>query len=42
MSRELVSNLYLNIGITEVYDSKPPNDANKNDFSITSSLGWSF
>jgi hypothetical protein len=42
LSRELVSNLYLSIGITEFYDSRPPTDANKNDFSFTSSLGWSF
>jgi hypothetical protein len=42
LSRELVSSLYLSIGITEIYDSRPPADANKNDFSFTSSLGWSF
>ncbi len=42
ISRELVSSLYLSIGITEFYDSRPPTDANKNDFSVTSSLGWSF
>lgn len=42
VKRELLSHLYLNIGITEYYDSKPPTDANKNDFSFTSSLGWTF
>jgi hypothetical protein len=42
LSRELVSSLYLSIGITEIYDSRPPTEANKNDFSITSSLGWNF
>ncbi|MCL7961464.1 MAG: DUF481 domain-containing protein [marine benthic group bacterium] len=42
LSRELVSSLYLSIGITEIYDSRPPTDANKNDFSFTSSLGWNF
>lgn len=42
LSRELVSSLYLSIGVTEIYDSRPPTDANKNDFSFTSSLGWTF
>lgn len=42
LSRELVNNLYLAIGITEIYDSQPPSDVNKSDFSFTSSLGWTF
>ncbi len=42
LSRELVSSLYLSIGVTEIYDSRPPAEANKNDFSFTSSLGWTF
>ena len=42
LSRDLVSSLYLSIGVTEIYDSRPPTDANKNDFSVTSSLGWTF
>jgi hypothetical protein len=41
--REIVSNLNLGIGITELYDSLPPSaDAEKNDFSLTTYLGWSF
>jgi len=40
--RELLSHLYLNLGVTEIYDSKPPSDVNKNDFAFTSSLGWTF
>lgn len=42
LRREILSNLYLNFGVSEIYDSKPPADANKNDFSFTSSIGWSF
>jgi hypothetical protein len=42
LNRELLNQLYLTIGITEIYDSKPPTDTNKNDFSLTSSLGWTF
>jgi len=42
-ARELVQNFYLNIGITETFDSDPTAaDAQKNDFSITTSLGWTF
>jgi hypothetical protein len=42
LSHDLVNNLSLSIGITEIYDSKPPSDVNKNDFNFTSSLGWTF
>lgn len=42
LSRELVSNLYLSLGVSEFFDSRPPGEANRNDFSLTSSLGWSF
>jgi len=42
LNRELVNSLYLNIGVTEIFDSQPPTDANKNDLSFNSSLGWSF
>jgi len=42
-SREVVSNFYINVGVTEAYDSEPTSDdANKNDFSFTTSFGWSF
>ncbi|MGB5673539.1 MAG: DUF481 domain-containing protein [Gemmatimonadota bacterium] len=41
--REIVNNLDLGIGITELYDSRPPSvDAEKNDFSLTTYVGWSF
>ena len=42
-ARELVSKLDLNVGLTESYDSDPSSeDAAKNDFSINTSIGWSF
>ncbi len=40
--REVVNNLYLTLSLTEVFDSKPPETANKNDLSLTTSIGWSF
>lgn len=42
-SRDLFQNFNLNLGITETYDSDPTSvDAQKNDFSITTTLGWTF
>mgnify|MGYP001827292727 FL=1 len=42
-SREVLNNLYLNLSVTEVFDSRPTSaDANKNDFSFTTSIGWTF
>jgi hypothetical protein len=41
--REVLKNVYINVGVTEAFDSDPTAvDANKNDFSFTTSLGWSF
>jgi hypothetical protein len=40
--REVVNNLYLTLSLTEAFDSKPPPTANKNDLSVTTSIGWSF
>ena len=42
LRRELLSLLYLTVGFNEIFDSRPPGDANKNDFSLTTSLGWTF
>lgn len=43
VNREVVNNLYINLGVTEAYDSNPTAPgANKNDFTFTTSLGWSF
>jgi len=43
LSQEIVSALYLRIGVVEEYDSEPPSaTAHKNDFSFTTSLGWTY
>jgi hypothetical protein len=43
LTQEILNRLYLRIGLVEEYDSKPPSaDANKNDFRITTSLGWTY
>jgi len=43
LTQEILSDLYLRIGVVEEYDSEPPSaNANKNDFSITTSLGWTY
>lgn len=43
LRKELVSNLYLSVGVNEQYDSRPPAaGANKNDFYVSTSLGWTF
>lgn len=43
LRRELVSDLFLGIGINELYDSKPPSvEAATNDFSFTTTLGFKF
>lgn len=40
---EIVKNLYWALTIYETYDSDPPSTTSlKNDFGITTSLGWSF
>ena len=43
LTQEILNLLYLRIGVVEEYDSNPPSpDANKNDFRITTSLGWTY
>jgi hypothetical protein len=39
---EIVRNLYWTFTLYENYDSRPPVNANKNDFGITNSIGWKF
>ncbi len=40
---EVARHLYLNLTLDEDYDSNPPSEsANKNAFSTTTSLGWTF
>ncbi len=42
-SKEIVKNVDFSLGVDEYYDSRPPLDGtNQNDFSLTSSFGWSF
>jgi hypothetical protein len=43
LTQEILNLLYLRVGLVEQYDSKPPSaDANRNDFTITTSLGWTY
>jgi len=39
-----VADFYFNVSINEQFDSRPPTflETNKNDLSLTTSLGWSF
>jgi hypothetical protein len=39
---EIAHNLYWSFSLYENYDSKPPVNANKNDFGVTNSIGWKF
>ena len=41
-SRDLISNLTLNLDVTEYFDSRPPADTNRNAFSVSTSLAWTF
>ncbi len=43
VKQEVLKNFYVNVGVTDAFDSDPTAaDANKNDFSITTSFGWTF
>jgi hypothetical protein len=43
LSREIVNDFYLSVGVDEQFDSQPPTiDTEKNAFSVTTSFGWSF
>ncbi|MGW8283291.1 MAG: DUF481 domain-containing protein [Gemmatimonadota bacterium] len=42
VKHELLKLLYLTISVNEYYDTSPPADANQNDLSITTSIGWTF
>ena len=40
---EIVRNPYFSVNVYESYDSDPPvEDVARNDFSVSSSLGWTF
>jgi hypothetical protein len=42
VSWEFLRNLYWNLRIYENFDSKPPVNAPRNDFGVTTSVGWKF
>jgi hypothetical protein len=42
ISWEFIKDLYWNLRVYENFDSKPPINAPKNDFGITTGLGWKF
>jgi hypothetical protein len=43
LRQNIVGDLYWNLNLLEEYDSRPPqSDAANNDFSISTSLGWTF
>ena len=39
---ELIKDLYWSFQLYENYDTRPPVNASKNDFGVTTSLGWKF
>src|SRR5262249_25130166 len=39
---KLVNNFYFSLGFWDNFDSRPPTTAKKNEFGLSSSLGWSF
>jgi len=39
---KLVNDFYFSLGFWDNYDSRPPATAKKNEFGVSSSLGWSF
>jgi hypothetical protein len=39
---EIAHNLYWDFTLYENYDSRPPVNANRNDFGVTNSFGWKF
>jgi putative salt-induced outer membrane protein YdiY len=42
LRRELIEDLFVEISIYDSYDSKPPEDGEKNDYGIVTSLGYTF
>jgi uncharacterized protein DUF481 len=43
IKREFLKDLYLSLNLYETFDSEPPNpDAEKNDFGVVASIGWSY
>jgi hypothetical protein len=43
VKQEVLKNFYVNVGVNDAFDSDPTAaDANTNDFSLTTSFGWTF
>jgi len=39
---ELISDFFFRVGVSENYDSSPPNDTPQNDYVFSTSIGWSY
>ncbi|MEE8348945.1 MAG: DUF481 domain-containing protein [Acidobacteriota bacterium] len=39
---ELISDLYFNLGFTDNFDSSPVGDTPRNDYAVTTSIGWTY
>ena len=42
LRRELIEDLFVEISIYDSYDSKPPENGEKNDYGIVTGLGYTF
>jgi putative salt-induced outer membrane protein YdiY len=42
LRRELITDLFVEISVYDSYDSKPPEEGEKNDYGIVTSLGYTF
>jgi hypothetical protein len=43
LRHEIANDFYINVGLNESYDNEPPSEiTNKNAFTVSTSLGWSF
>jgi hypothetical protein len=43
LRHEIAKDFYINVGLNESFDNEPPTEtANKNAFTVSTSLGWSF
>jgi len=43
LKHEIAKDFYINVGLRESFDSEPPTEiGNKNAFTVSTSLGWSF
>jgi hypothetical protein len=42
LRRELVKDLFVELSFYDSYDSRPPDEGEKNDYGIVTSLGYTF